>query len=232
MRDDKNIVDLDKPLNWFDRALAIVDKYRFKTIFKAVIVILIVAGVIGFINNPTWIFEQYQIWVDKEHTEAMALREQNDIKIHSITDRLNYRTNSSKTMIMEFHNGVENTGGLPFRKMTCTYEAVNVGAQPIAEEYKDLNLSLVPFVNYMSTQGYWCGDVDEIEDIDRGFCYRLKANGIEHFAACIIEGVDKPLALLIVAYDSTYSLHNCEDVRENIRHCALELALLLELQRR
>ena len=109
MKGDKNIVDLDKPLNWFDRALAIVDKYRFKTIFKAVIVILIVAGVIGFINSPTWIFEQYQIWVDKEHTEAMALREQNDIKIHSITDRLNYRTNSSKTMIMEFHNGVENT---------------------------------------------------------------------------------------------------------------------------
>ena len=219
---------IDKGMSWLDRALQIVEKYRFKTIFKAVFVVLIV----GFLKNPTWIFEQYKKWEDREHTERMMLREQNDTKIHLITEKLNYRVNSASVMIMEFHNGVESTGGLPFRKMTCTYEAVNVGVHPIAEEYKDLNLSLIPFTAYMSEQGYWCGNTDDMEHIDRSFCYRLKSNGIEHFAAVVIEGVDEPLALLIVAFDKTYVEHQCPEVRENIRHCALELALLLELQRR
>ena len=223
---------IDKGLNWIEKCLGIVDKYKFKTIFKAVAVILIVAGLIGFLKNPTWIFEQYKIWADKQHTEAMSLREQNDSKIHNLTDKLNYRVNSSRVMVLEFHNGLENTGGLPFRKMTCTYEAINVGIHPISEDYNNVNLSLMPFTNFMNTQGYWCGDTDDMEEIDRAFCYRLKSSGINHFAACIIEGVDQPLALLIVAFGDTYKEHQCSEVRENIRHCALELALLLELQRR
>ena len=223
---------IDKGLNWIDKALTIVEKYRFKTIFKAVGLVLIIAGVIGFISNPTWIFEQYKEWIDQQHTEAMYLREQNDMKIHILTEKLNYRVNSSRTMVLEFHNGLENTGGLPFRKMTATYEAINVGIHPIAEDYNNVNLSLVPFMSYMISQGYWCGNTDDMEEIDRAFCYRLKASGINHFAACIIEGVDQPLALLIVAFGDTYHEHQCDCVRENIRHCALELALLLELNNR
>jgi hypothetical protein len=61
----------------------------------------------------------------------------------------------------------------------------------------------------------------------------MKANGTEHFACCLIEGIDKPLALLFVSFanpvDST--THNCTFVRENIRHIALEQALLLELNK-
>lgn len=223
---------IDKGLSWLEKGLQIVDKYKFKTIFKGCAVVLIVAGLIGFIKNPTWLFEVYKEWEEKQHTEAMTLREQNDIKIHTLTEKLNYRVNSSRVMVCEFHNGIENTGGLPFRKMTATYEAINVGIHPIAEDYNGVNLSLIPFMSYMSTQGYWCGDTDDMEEIDRAFCYRLKASGINHFAACIIEGVDQPLALLIVAFGDTYKDHQCSEVRENIRHCALELALLLELQRR
>lgn len=220
---------IDKGLGWVDKALQMVEKYKFKTIFKAIGVVLIIAAVVGFLSNPTWVFEQYQKWYEVQHTERMKSREENDIKIHNIVEKLNYRTNSARTFVLEFHNGTESTGGLPFRKMTATYEAINVGVPPIAEDYKDLNLSLIPFSNYMGTQGYWCGDTEEMEEIDRAFYYKLKSNGIDHFAAVTIEGVDKPLAILIVAYDQKYTEHDCVEVRENIRHCSLELALLLEL---
>lgn len=223
---------IDKGLNWFDRALAIVDKYRFKTIFKAIALLLIIAAVVGFIMNPGWVFEQYKIWVSDQHDDSMLTREQVDIKVHGIVDKLNYRTNSSHTVIMEFHNGTESNGGLPFRKMSATYEAINVGIMPMADDYQEINLSLIPFASYIRTQGYWCGDIDDLEEIDRAFCYRLKSNGIEHFSACLIEGVDKPLAILMVLYDKNYVDHECDGVRENIRHCALELALLLELNQR
>lgn len=220
---------IGKGLGWLDKALTIVDKYKFKTIFKGIFLIVIIAAVIGFLKNPTWVFEQYQIWAAKQHTIQMDYRAENDAKMHNLVEKLNYRTNSSRVMILEFHNGTESVGGLPFRKCSATYEAINVGVMPVAQDYNEINLSLIPFATYMKTQGYWCGNTDEIEGIDRAFCYKLKSSGIEHFAACTIEGVDKPLAILIVGYDSRYTSHECEKVRENIRHCALEFSLLLEL---
>ena len=60
----------------------------------------------------------------------------------------------------------------------------------------------------------------------------MKSNGTEHFAACVVEGVDKPLALLFVSFDTVdVNSHNCISVRENIRHISLEMALLMELNK-
>ena len=59
----------------------------------------------------------------------------------------------------------------------------------------------------------------------------MKSNGTEHFAACLIEGVDKPLALLFVSFKTVANEHNCSIIRENIRHIVLEQALLLELNK-
>ena len=193
---------------------------------------MIIAATIGFISNPTWIFEQYKIWLEKQHETEMITREEIDTRIHSVVEKLNYKTNSSRVMILEYHNGTENVTGLPFRKCSATYEAINVGVMPIARDYSEINLSLLPFATYMASEGYWCGDIDNMEGIDRSFCYMLKAHGVEHFSAVTIEGVNKPLALLIVAYDQKYINHECESVRDNIRHCALELALMLELNQR
>ena len=61
----------------------------------------------------------------------------------------------------------------------------------------------------------------------------MKSNGTEHFAACLIEGVDKPLAFLFVSFQEPIdpTTHDCNFVRENIRHIAMEQALLLELNK-
>jgi hypothetical protein len=60
----------------------------------------------------------------------------------------------------------------------------------------------------------------------------MQSNKTEHFAACIIEGVDRPLAILIVSFDSVNDRHNCDEVRENIRHIAMELSVMFELEKR
>ena len=224
---------IDKGLNWVDKALTIVDKYKFKTIFKAIAVILIIAATIGFISNPTWIFEQYKEWEKNRHDVEMVLRNQNSEKINSLCKNLLYKTNADRVMVLELHNGNTGEGGLPFSKMTATYEQIDFDTTPIAYEYQGTTLSLIPFVIQLMRQGYWCGDIDSVDEIDRSFCYRLKSENIQHMAACIIEGVDKPLGILVVTYDNGLPAnHDCTEIRENIRHCALEFALLLELNHR
>ena len=81
--------NINNGFGWIEIGLQIIDKYNIKTIFKALFVVVLVAVTVGFINNPTYIFEQYKEWIDQQHTEAMYLREQNDMKIHILTEKLN-----------------------------------------------------------------------------------------------------------------------------------------------
>lgn len=55
------------------------------------------------------------------------------------------------------------------------------------------------------------------------------SNSTEHFAACVIEGVDKPLAIMFVSFPVAHPDHNCDTVRSHINKTALELALLIEM---
>ena len=55
---DVNIIE--KGIEWIDKVLALMDKYRVRTILKAIVVIVILGLSIAFLKNPTWIFEQYK----------------------------------------------------------------------------------------------------------------------------------------------------------------------------
>ena len=227
-----SINHMEKGLKWLNDALAIVDKYKIRTIFKAFFVMILIAAFIGFLKHPTWIFEQYDNWKDKQHTEALEQRLVNNEKLHISCEKLLYKVHADRVLVLELHNGLENANGLPFSKCSATYEAIEQGIKPVAEQYQNVNLSLMPFVNTVFEKGYWCGDVEEILEIDKGLYYKMKSNTTEHFAACLIEGVDKPLALLFVTFTKTVDEdHNCGYIRENIRHIALEQALLLELNK-
>ena len=64
----------------------------------------------------------------------------------------------------------------------------------------------------------------------------LKSNMVAKISAFVYQiiyskGIDKPLAFLFVSYTKPIDeTHNCEEVRENIRHLVLELAVLLEIR--
>jgi hypothetical protein len=222
---------VDKGLGWLDKALNIVDKYKFRTIFKAIIIILIVAATVGFINNPTYIFEKYKEWSDQQHKELLEKRMKNNEKLHLKAEQLLYRINADRVMILELHNGLENAAGLPFSKCSATYEALNIGVKPVADQYQSVNLSLMPFATFLFEKGYFCGNVEDLAQIDRGLYYKMMANETTHFAACVVEGVDNALAFVFVSFRATDDNHKCDEVRENIRHIALETALLLELNK-
>lgn len=225
-----NETKIDKGLNWFEKALQIVEKYKFKTVLKAIFYILLIAATVGFISHPTWIFEQYEEWKDKQHTEALNIRNNNNQKLQILSEKLLYKIGADRVMVLELHNGLTGNGGLPFSKCSATYEAIDNNIIPIANQYQDVNLSLMPFSYELFRQGYWCGDVETLTQYDRSLFYKMKSNGCEHFAACVIEGIDKPLAFLFVSFTNDVDeMHNCQEVRENIRHIAMEMAVLMEI---
>jgi hypothetical protein len=93
----------------------------------------------------------------------------------------------------------------------------------------------MPFAATLFNKGYWCGNTDELEKIDRALFYKMKSNGTEHFASCVVEGIDnKPIAFIIVSFDDKLEempTHDCILTRENLRHVSMELAVMLEIKR-
>lgn len=226
-----NLENTEKGLSFLDKALGMVEKYKMVTVFKGIFIVLLVAATIAFINHPTWVFERYQDWQDKQHTEKLTHRLEHNEKLHILTEKLLYKVNADRVLLLELHNGNTGLGGFPFAKCSATYEALNDGVIPVADQYQELNLSLMPFASKLFEEGYWCGDTKDLKEIDKALCYRMLGNDTSHFAGIVIKGVDKPLAFLFVKFKDVGEEHNCMDIRRIINENALQIALLLELNR-
>lgn len=222
---------IDKGINWIERVLQIIDKYKFRTIIKAVGIIFLIALTVGVIQHPTWLFERYQEWEEKQHTEKLTHRLQHNEKLHILVEKLLYKVNADRVLLLELHNGNTGLGGYPFAKCSATYEALNNVDYPVADQYQDLNLSLMPFASVLFNNGYWCGNTDELKEIDKALCYKMLGNDISHFAGIVIKGIEKPLAFLLVKFQSIEDIHNCEEVHKILNENALQIALMLELNR-
>ena len=224
--------NVDKGVSLIERVLGIVKKYSIFDFIKGCAVVLLIAAMIGLISNPTWIFEKYEEWQEKAHTEKLEHRLQNNEKLHILVEKLMYRVNADRVLVLELHNGNSANSGLPFAKCSATYEALNDGISPVADQYQDLNLSLMPFATELFNKGYWCGNTEELKEIDRALCYRMLGNDTSHFAGFLIKGVGKPLAFIFVKFRGIDQLtHNCEELKKIINDNLLEIALLLELNK-
>lgn len=226
-----NIENTTTGIGWLERVLETVQKYHIWDFCKAFIVILFTALIVGFISNPTYIFEQYKLWEEEKHQEEMVSRLQNTNKIQSSIEKLLYRTEAARVILLELHNGQRNMSGIPFPKTTATFEALNDNIFPISDQYKDVNLSLIPFADYLFKNGYYCGNTEDMKNIDKSLCYRMLSNETQHFAACVIEGVDGEIGFLFVSFDTLPSDHDCERIKKEVLHTAVECGVYLELKK-
>ena len=220
-------------LGFLEKGLKLFKEYGITRVLSGAILIAIISAFFYFVFNPEKGFELYDAWRARRHDYLMELRMDNAPKIQSLVDKLTYKVNASRVIVLELHNGNTGNGGLPFTKCSATFEGLNIGVHPVADQYQDTNLSLMPFSTHLFDCGYWCGNTDELLSIDRGLYYKMKSNKTEHFSACVIEGIDKPIAIMFVSFDKIPDeTHICGDVRENMRHVAMELAILIEVEKR
>lgn len=221
---------IDKGIGLLEKALNIVEKYKIKTIFKAVFVILIVAALIGFLKNPLWLYDKIEEAKEKQHTEKLIERTENNYKIQSSIEKLMYKTNASRCVIISLHNGLNDINNIPYLRGSAIYESLNDNVIPISEQYQNVMLSLYPFTSHLYFNDFFCGDLIELKNIDKSMYHRFAANDVSHLCAVTIQGKEKPIGFLFLTY--TYDVeHICEDIKKEVQHTALELSYLLELNK-
>ena len=231
-REKLKITDTGLYLGWLESALNLVKQHGITKILIVTFLISLISTYFYIIFNPEAAFDAYDRWKQITHTELFDLRMENAPKIQNLIDKLTFKVDASRTMVLELHIGSDGVGGLPFTKCSATYESLNIGAHPVASQYQNQNMSLIPFATFIFDKGYWYGNTDELLQLDRALYHKMKSNNTEHLAACVIEGIDKPLAILIVSFEKIPDeAHNCDEIRENIRHIAMELSVFLEVEK-
>lgn len=224
--------NIELGLGWFDKLLQVAEKYKIRTILKAVLILLIICASVGFVLNPHWVFEQYNKWQEQQHTDQMEQRINNNEKLHIIIEKLLYKVDADRILLLECHNGESNINGLPFAKISAIYESLNDSVLPISQNFQQQQLSLFPFSNYMFDHKYFYGDTEALLEIDRGLFYKFKQHNINHFACYVLYGVNKPIAFLLIGFEKLTENHNCKHIKDVIIEEGLQMRLLLELNKK
>lgn len=221
-----NIDNTERGIGFFERILALVDKYKIKHFFKAALIILLIAGVVGFIKNPTYIIEKIEDIKRKEHTERVEMAMKNSQLIQYEIDALREKTDASRVILLTFHNQKQTLQGVPYIYLTAQNESIDYNIAPVAEKYESLKCSLYPFVNYIIQNEYFSGDIEALATIDKSLAYRMMGNDVKHTAMLNIEG-DGLLGVLVVTYTDECAEHNCSEVEKKMRKSAIKIGILL-----
>lgn len=97
----------------------------------------------------------------KEHDKNFQLRTDIDEAVNGIVERAVLRLNACRVYVFEFGNGTDTIGGLPFRYMNCTYEALNQGARSEVDRRQHMSLSLLSkFIKKLIDDDYIVMDIN------------------------------------------------------------------------
>ena len=131
---------------------------------------LVLYFAVRFINIFLKDFEQKRNI--RKHDELAMLRNQISATINALLERTALRTNADRVYVFEFHNGNTALGGLPFMKMTNTYEALNGTAKSEMHKRADMPFQLFqPFVDAIYGEDYLVMDVNSRTDKYSAFVY-------------------------------------------------------------
>lgn len=182
-----------------------IDGFTPAMIWPAVILFFIVGGIYQLaksIQESDRKINEQKINADnkEKHNEMVKYRISVDPYISNTLKDLLINTEASRACIFEMHNGTNNLSGIPFLYADMTYEEVENGMDYVSDEFSDFNLTKYPFFAAHYDDGYWFGNVDDIEKVDRKLAYRLRSSDSNKIAVMVIHGGDTTIGFMVVAF--------------------------------
>ena len=194
-----------------------------------IVAAIVVAGL--WIFQPGIFIEKMEEYKEQKHTERMERRTNNTPLIQEELDKLKQQYNVSWAAVWELHNSTNNLDGLPFLFVSLTYESMNPALSPIAEQFDNVRLSLYPLSTYLWRNEIWCGDVEELKEIDPSAYYRAKALGIKYLCFKLMTVDGAPKAMLSVAFVEGCEEPNFDKLKENCVFTSYKISSLLTLEK-
>lgn len=168
----------------------------------------------------------------KKHNQLIDMRKLLDAQIQESLERLVFRTNASRAYVFEYHNGMENFNGVPFIKMSNTYEITNTGVRPVQASMQAVPTSLFAhFICALDSNDYVLLDTHDWDDRYKSVLKETLVEQNVHKAVCVkITNADmKTVGFAGLDYVEEWETPYRASHLEILRTFAIELGVLLSI---
>lgn len=219
--------NVDSILKWIGDAATLVTNHGAWKILSSVMVLCVSIMMITITLNPGIVLEKIEEYTERVAESKKAWREKNDPIIRSDMRNMMYHLDASRVSVMEFHNGKSNPGGLGFYYVDMTYEVCKEGYPNIANQYVNVNLSLLNIPTILYREGYWYGTTDELRKTDPMLANMIENNGTKWIALILLESSCE-LGILEVSFDEAPTAEKLPLVGRDIRKLGATIASKLD----
>jgi hypothetical protein len=208
----EKVTIIDSGVSTFGKMIDIVKNNSLWTLFKT-FVVAVFFGLLAFvILNPAYIFEKYQEYEEKKHSEELAERFDRMEELNAELSETLMELHADRAFFIEYHNSVKSLQGAPFAYGSMSFEKLhpNRDVMFMADEYSDFPLTKYETVSYLYENKFFIGNVEELSAIDKRLATKLQASNVTQVALIEVWGDNQPLGILGVTWGehdvlSTYS---------------------------
>lgn len=219
--------NVDSILKWIGDASSLVTNHGAWKILSSTLVLCMCIMMITITLNPGILLEKIENYTEQVANHKREWREKNDPIIRADMRNMMYHLDADRVSVMEFHNGKSNPGGLGFYYVDMTYEVCKEGQYNVANQYVNVNLSLLNISTILYQDGYWYGTTEELHKTDPMLANMIERNGTKWIALLLLEGSSE-LGLLEVSFSEIPDDDKLPIIGRDIRKLGAQIASKLD----
>lgn len=218
---------IDKGMGWLQKMLNLQNKYGFFSIIKGLFLLFLAGYVVFFALNPKYLLERVTTIQTEQHDNLVRSRLAADSDIRLILSKTMHNTNADRAWLIEFHNGNKNlTTGLPFLFGFMRIEETQDSIPNVDEDYADFSLSKYKLIAKVLDEGFFYGNIKDVQSIDKRLYYKFQSNDINEIALLTIYNEDKPAGIVGLSFCNNKQMDK-QLVGKRIRSAGIQIATLL-----
>lgn len=218
---------IDKGMGWLQKMLNLQNKYGFFSIIKGLFLLFLAGYVVFFALNPKYLLERVTTIQTEQHDNLVRSRLAADSDIRLILSKTMHNTNADRAWLIEFHNGNKNlTTGLPFLFGSMRIEETQDSIPNVDEDYADFSLSKYKLIAKVLDEGFFYGNIKDVQSIDKRLYYKFQSNDINEIALLTIYNEDKPAGIVGLSFCNNKQTDK-QLVGKRIRSAGIQIATLL-----
>lgn len=218
---------IDKGMGWLQKMLNLQNKYGFFSIVKGLFLLFLAGYVVFFALNPKYLLERVTTIQTEQHDNLVRSRLAADSDIRLILSKTMHNTNADRAWLIEFHNGNKNlTTGLPFLFGSMRIEETQDSIPNVDEDYADFSLSKYKLIAKVLDEGFFYGNIKDVQSIDKRLYYKFQSNNINEIALLTIYNEDKPAGIVGLSFCNNKQMDK-QLVGKRIRSAGIQIATLL-----
>lgn len=218
---------IDKGMGWLQKMLNLQNKYGFFSIVKGLFLLFLAGYVVFFALNPKYLLERVTTIQTEQHDNLVRSRLAADSDIRLILSKTMHNTNADRAWLIEFHNGNKNlTTGLPFLFGSMRIEETQDSIPNVDEDYADFSLSKYKLIAKVLDEGFFYGNIKDVQSVDKRLYYKLQSNDINEIALLTIYNEDKPAGIVGLSFCNNKQMDK-QLVGKRIRSAGIQIATLL-----